>query len=141
MILNLNGHEHPTTQTPGQHDFTGCLRLVDISSDKSKNYRRHETGNSRFRATLFSLDHPAPEQIGVQSVGQCNARDRHARLPTGADHPALELIAVSAPPPTGQRRRNRSSSHVSTKKFRGHETPTPSPIDHDAITGRLPIDI
>jgi hypothetical protein len=59
---------------------------------------------------------PTAQEIGVQSVGQRNRRNRYARLQAGGNYLCLEFRCVPPIPP-GCRRRKYICVHVSTKNI------------------------
>ena len=68
----------------------------------------------RHSANTLSLDHPVPEHVGVQAIGQRQRRDQHAGLPAGPNDLGLELGAVSAVCSPSRRFDSNRSVRVST---------------------------
>ena len=65
-------------------------------------------------AALGGLSHPAPSQVGVESVGQCDGSRRDARLKASRYDLAFEFITVACAATSHLRHLNFWSVHVST---------------------------
>ena len=77
---------------------------------------RRRPGRRRHRANTHSFAHPAPEHVGVQTVGQGYGRNRHAGLPTCSNDLVLEFGAVTPVYSPSWRLDKNRSVHVSTMK-------------------------
>jgi hypothetical protein len=91
------------------------------------------------RVNTIGLAHPAPEHVGVQTLGHRHRRGRHTGLPTGPNDLVLEFGAVAPTCSPSRRLHNNRSVHVSTMKLRGHKPPMSLARIQDAAARRLRI--